>query len=317
MFGAIAAAQFSPSGGIAVLDFQKYCINFYTPGGDFIRSIGRQGSGPGEFLLPVSFSFTDNGGLIVADAMARSLVLFDSTGEYTGSLSGFFPTAPPQIVSIENNAFIGMKPEYEQTDEGMFMGFTIARWEEGEVEPSVIYYSVMNPFDPSDLSSIGEDVVFFGTSREGVVFTSAMSSEEYIINAYSPEGEELYLIEDEDFKQVSKTPEEIELETELVNAQMIQQGAPPEMANWEPDPYRLAIASIQVDGADRVWVQRGTTRTPVFDVYDIHGELLFTAAIDAGETAETWAVIISRDGFIAFDANPEYYPVLYYGELPQ
>ena len=89
------------------------------------------------------------------------------------------------------------------------------------------------------------------------------------------------------------------------------------MANWEPDPYQYAIESIQVDSADRVWVQRGTERTPVFDVYDIDGNLLFTAALDAGETSETWQVVISGDGFLAFDAAPEYYPVLYYGELPR
>lgn len=316
VFGAIVGAQYTPSGEIAILDMQKYSINIYTPAGEFIKSIGRQGSGPGEFLLPIAFSFANDGGMVVSDAMATSLVMFDSAGVYTNSLTGFFPTAPPQIVCIDDNAIIGMKPEFEQTEDGMFMGFTVARWEEGETEPSVTYYSKMSPFDPSDISSIEDDVVFFGASQDGIVFTAEMSSEEYTFTAWSPDGEELFVMLDDNFEKVEKTPEEIEQEIELVNARMIQQGMPPEMANWEPSPYKSAIAGIFVDSNNRIWIWRGTEQTPVFDVYDLEGNLLFVAALDAGDRAETLQIVISRDGFVAFDSAPEYYPVLYYGKLP-
>ena len=188
VFGAIVGARYTPGGEIAVLDIQKYCISFYTQEGEFVKSIGRQGSGPGEFQLVTAFTFCPDGGIVVADAMARALMFFDSKGEYTGNLTGFFPTSPQQVICVDERALVGMKPEFEQNEDGMFMGFIIARWEEGKTEPSAEYYSKMSPFDPEDMSSIAEDVAFFGATEDGMVFASRLSTEEYSFTAYSPGG---------------------------------------------------------------------------------------------------------------------------------
>jgi len=121
---------------------------------------------------------------------------------------------------------------------------------------------------------------------------------------------------DEDFQRIRKTQEEIDLETEMVNNRMVQQGMPEGMANWEPDPYRTAVAGLWFDARDRIWVTRGTTVTPSFDVFDMEGSLLFTAALDAGEKASTWQAMIQEDRLIAFDVDPELYPQVFIADLP-
>lgn len=317
VFGAITGAMFTPDGDIAVLDIQKIRVSLFDPQGEFLTSVGRQGSGPGEFLLPAGFTFLSQGDLIVSDAMGGKLVRFDSNYVHVGDVSGFFPSPPAMLAGVGPDVLIGMKPDFVQDETGMYMGFTVARWDWGQAEPSVVYYSDMDPFDPSDLSSIGESIVFFGAGPGTPVFTTPMSSEEYCITAWSAEGEELYTITDENFSRVRKTQEEIDLEREMVNARMVQQGMPPEMANWDPDPYRIAVAGIFPDGNGRLWVTKGTSRTPTFDVYDMDGNLLFTAALDAGERADTWGVVIGGGRFLAFDANPEDFPRLYIGDLPE
>ncbi|MCK5063912.1 MAG: 6-bladed beta-propeller, partial [Candidatus Fermentibacteraceae bacterium] len=318
VFGAVAGVDFTPEGDIAVLDVQKSCISLFSPEGEFIERIGRQGSGPGEFQYPAGIAFFPDGGLAVSDAMGGKLVYFNSDLEYESDLAGFFPAPPAAILGLEGGVIVGMKPDFDQNEEGMFMGFTIARWEKGQTEPTAIYHSSMSPFDPADLSSMQEDILFFGTAPDGSVFTAPMSSDEYIFTVWSPEGEELYVVSKDDFERVAKTQEEIDIETELVNNAMIQQGMPPAMANWEPDPYRMAIAGFGVDEQDRLWVTKGTSETPSFDVYSADGlDLLFTAALDAGERASTWAVIIRKDKFIAFDADPELYPQVFIGDLPE
>lgn len=317
VFGQIAGAEFTPDGDIAVLDIQKLAISIFSPEGEFITRVGRQGSGPGEFLLPVGFTFLTQGDMIVSDAMGGKLIRFDSSLEYVGDVIGFFPSPPPALSGVDSTAFVGMKPEFEQNEEGMFMGFTIARWGWGEPEPALVYYTRSDPFDPTDLSSIGESVVVFGAAPGTPIFTAPMSSEEYSYTAWTTEGEELFTYNDEDFQRVRKTQEEIDLEAEIVNARMVQQGMPPEMANWEPDPYRLAIGGLYPDGLGRLWVYKGTERSATFDVFDLEGNLLFTAALDAGERSTTWGVGIGQGGFIAFDADPENYPVLYWGDIPE
>ncbi|MCK4506831.1 MAG: hypothetical protein KAW14_14540, partial [Candidatus Aegiribacteria sp.] len=246
------------------------------------------------------------------------LIYFNSDLEHESDLTGFFPSPPAPISGLEGGVIIGMKPDFLQNEEGMFLGFTIARWEQGLAEPTVVYHSSMSPFDPSDLSSMQDDFIIFGVAPEGIVFTTSLSTEVYEFIAWSPEGEELFTVSDEDFVRVLKTQEEIDLETEMVNNLMIQQGMPPDMANWEPDPYRTAIGGFGVDGQGRLWVRKGTAETLYFDVYSVDRlDFLFTAALDVGERAVDWEVNIEGDKFIAFDADPELYPQVFIGDLPE
>lgn len=317
VFGSIAGVNITPEGNIAVLDRQKACVSLFSTDGEFIERIGRQGSGPGEFLLPVGMAFFPEGGMVVSDAMGGKLIYFKSDLEYESDLSGFYPSPPGDISGLEGGVIVGMKPDFVQNEEGILMGFAIARWEKGEAEPEVVYHSSASPFDPSDLSAMQDDILNFGVAPEGIVFTASLSTEVYEFTAWSPEGDELYTITDEDFERALKTQEEIDLEAEMVNSLMIQQGMPESMANWEPDPYRTAIGGFGVDGHGRLWITKGTAETPCFDVYDLDGNFLFTAALDAGEKASTWAVAIEGDKFIAFDADPELYPQVFIGDLPE
>lgn len=316
VFGNITAAGFAGNGDVAILDIQKASVSFYTAEGDFLRSVGQEGSGPGEFLLASTMAFRPEGGLIVADGMGYKLVYFDENYDFLSETTGFVPAPPGQIVAVEGMEIIGMKPVFEQNENGPFMGFTVARWTMESAEPAVVYYSEMSPFDPSDLRSMAEDLPIFTATDDGRIFTAQWSTEEYLFTAWTAEAEEIFSYEKEDFERVEKTQDEIDLETELVNARMIAQGMPPSIANWEPDPYRTAIASLAVDGLDRLWVGRGTSVTATFDVFDLDGNLLFTSALDAGEEAKTWSILIGKESFVCFDANPDDYPRVFYGILP-
>ena len=320
VFGSIATSNgvgIIPVGEIVVLDMQKSCISLFSPEGEFIKQIGRHGSGPGEFLLPVAMTIFPDGGLAVSDAMAGKLIYFNSDLEYESDISGFFPSPPSVISGLDGGAIVGVKPEFQQNEEGMFMGFAVARWEPEQVEPSVVYLSNSSPFNPDDLTSMQEDYIIFGTAPDGVVITSLLSSEVYEFVVWNSEGDELYTIIDESYERVLKTQEEIDIETELSNRAMIQQGMPPEMANWEPDPYRSAVGSFAVDGQDRLWVRRGTIQSPFFDVYDLDGNHLFTSVLDYEEADLRWIVCIEDDKFVAYDAYPEYYQQIFIGDLPE
>lgn len=316
VFGAIAGAGFSETGEIAVLDAQKSSVFLFSPDGEFIRNIGRNGSGPGEFLLPSTMAFRPEGGLVVSDGMGSKLVYFDENYEFLSETPGFIPTPPVMIVAIDNMEIIGMKPDFEQTEDGMFMGFTVAKWTVESSIPTVVYYSQMSPFNPADLSAMGDNMALFAASVDGRVFTARVSTEEYTFTAWTPEGEEIYTFVNEDFERVEKTQSEMDLEAELRNAQMIARGMPPSMANWESDPYRVAIASMYIDELDRLWVTDGTTTTASFDVYDLDGNHLFTAVLDVGSDSEIWHTMICQEKFICYDADPEDFPRVFYGDLP-
>ncbi len=317
VFGAIIAAGFTNNGDVAILDMQKTSISLFSYEGEFIRSIGREGGGPGEFRMPVAFACYPDGGMVVADGMGGKLVYFDENYDYIDQTAGFVPSPPAQIIALTGTDIMGLKPDFEQTEDGMFMGFTVARWNNESSVPTQIFYSKMSPFNPTDLSTMTDDILLFTATEDGLVFTSPMSSEDYSFTAWSADGEELFTYEKDDFERVAKSQYEIDLETEVVNARMIAQGMPASMANWEPDPYKASIAGLFVDGQNRLWISKGTESVNAFDVFDLDGNLLFTAAIDAGEAAMKWTTFIGKEHFISFDVNPDDYPRVFYGSLPE
>ncbi len=314
VFGIVGSAKFDPAGNIFVVDTQRAAVLFYTPEGEFIRQVGRSGSGPGEFIMPSDAAFLEDGRFVVANNGAMMLTVFDEEFNHLNDLKDFFPAPPMAITAVEGNRIVGMKPDWMQNEEGMFLGFTVACWDDsGHV--TATYHSSMSPFDPTDLSSMLNDLCIFGASGDGRVFTASMSSEEYVVTVWSPDGEELFTIE-RGFEKVAKTQDEIDRETEIANSRMIQGGMPPEMAHWEPDTYRNMVGSLQVDGFDRLWIGRGTVLAPFYDVYDIEGNPLFTAAVDPGlGFNEYMGIVVGDDGFLAFNPNPDDYPRLYILEL--
>lgn len=81
-FGEIAGAAFDEEGNLYLLDRQASLITVIDPEGNYLRTIGGPGEGPGEFRMALSFTVSREGRAIVLDMGHRSYQLFDPTGEF-------------------------------------------------------------------------------------------------------------------------------------------------------------------------------------------------------------------------------------------
>lgn len=70
---------------IYISDFQDQSIKVFDPRGKHIKTIGRKGEGPGEFLYVGDMIFLPDGRLMVMDFDINRLSLFDSDGKYINS----------------------------------------------------------------------------------------------------------------------------------------------------------------------------------------------------------------------------------------
>jgi len=68
-----------------IVDQRDFNIKVFDPEGNFIRSIGKHGEGPGEFQRVGYLTFLPDGRLLVLDFQARRTSLFDSTGNFVSS----------------------------------------------------------------------------------------------------------------------------------------------------------------------------------------------------------------------------------------
>jgi len=72
-------------GSIFISDYQDQAIKVFDSNGDFIKTIGRKGEGPGEFAYLGSQTFLPDGRLLAMDSMTMRLNLFDPEGTYLTS----------------------------------------------------------------------------------------------------------------------------------------------------------------------------------------------------------------------------------------
>jgi len=310
VFGTIVAAEFLPNGNIAVGDMARTIVNVYSPEGEYLASVGQKGQGPGEYLMLSSFTVTPDNGFIIPDAMGGKINFYDSDYNFTHEMGGFFP-APPVGIAPVQGGFVGLKPAFEQNENEMLTGMAVSLWTDS-AEADVVYRENLIPFDMNNMGAMAKTTIMFAVDADEDVFLAQYDTENYLVTAYNPDGEELWTIEEE-FPMVRKSEEDIQIEREIVRNRMAAGGAPPAMAeSYEPDEYRSMIASLAVDNHNRLWVMGGLYEGSVFRVYDADtAEFLFTAALRTDEAHENVMPLITPYGILAFDPTSEEWPRVY------
>jgi hypothetical protein len=99
LFGVIIRVTSDEDGNIYLLDLQLSEVKVFSPDGKYLRTLGREGEGPGEFRVPTDLFFVPGGNIGVLQAAPAKIVLLTKDGEPAGD----YPT--PQI---EGEGFVGL-----------------------------------------------------------------------------------------------------------------------------------------------------------------------------------------------------------------
>lgn len=320
VFASIAAISFGPDGNIYVLDRGTCNVRVYSPEGDHLRTISREGSGPGEMTSPFAMAVLGDGRITVCAPFQGGMQSFHPDGTWEGLTAEFTNNPPMAMVGADSNAYIALRLQVDFVDDALTTSFHVGRYVESE-EPSVVYFENEFPFDPEDLSGLLMNTLFnqvYTADREGNVYMAPYSPEEYSVRVMDREGN-VFLELAREMPMVEKSPEEIQEEKTWMEAWLQSIGAQGVVIDFQPEPYRWQITNLGYDAEGRIWVRRGTELTPVFDIFDgTTGELLFTAEVEgAGSDAQFWDFVITDQGMIAYSQNPELYQKVYILQMPE
>lgn len=82
LFERAHAATLLEDGGVVVLDGSARQLVFFDSAGRLSHRVGRQGEGPGEFVLPLWLGRCGDDSLYVGDVATSRISVFDATGTY-------------------------------------------------------------------------------------------------------------------------------------------------------------------------------------------------------------------------------------------
>lgn len=308
VFSAVRGAVFTTDGRIVVSDVGTFSLRSYTPTGEFLHRGGRRGEGPGEYTMPACLTACPGGGVVVSDFGSSKLIFYDSTLTLHHEVTGIVEGVPGDLVVLPDSAIVGSVREFDRSTGSA--GYSVRRWEPGESESSTIYMMSMQQVDRSNPRAMFRATqVVFAAAPDGRVFVSVPSTEKYLIECYSPDGTPLRSIE-RAFEPVERSEEDLLMEREMMASIFESRGMPGMIDEWEPERYCTAIADLDVSGG-LIWARRGTEAIPFYDVYDLDGNPLFTCSAPELPYYQLVAVVPGDSLFLAYEADPEDYPVVH------
>ncbi len=84
--GEVTAVDFDAEGNLYILDRQAHQVLVISPQGELVRRIGREGQGPGEFVMPSAMAVLDDGSVTVYDMARRNYSFLQPDGTFIRSV---------------------------------------------------------------------------------------------------------------------------------------------------------------------------------------------------------------------------------------
>ncbi len=318
MFGSIEGLTILEDGSIVLLDRAFSRVMVYDRDGIFQRQIGRGGDGPGEMSQTVFMTITENGNLLISqrDAMER----FDfNTGDWICEYPRGMTPPPFVLAGMKDSSFVAVHFQMMPRDDRLMADVTLGIYLPGKTEPDAVLAEESFEFSPTNAAPLFEnvfDAYSVTVADYETVYFASRSSTEYKVLGFNSSGEQVFELVRNDFEPVEMTPEELEEETEFMEARLASLGAGDQSCS--PDPFYPMISGLGIDNDGNIWVRRGIEQIPTFDVYDSSGVLLRTVTLPVEPSeGKYWNVIIQPGGAFAYSENPARgYQKIYMLEIP-
>lgn len=283
-FGRVCDVALGADATIYVLDCQSSEVRLFNIRGRHIRSVGREGAGPGEFRGPFAMAFDPEGRLWIADESGRRYTVLSRDGDFVATLRR--PIRWPATAGALLFSHDGTLHEYGWWSNGPGAVIRITVDSIPQVRDSIPLppwsidylahrdrpsFTVAVPLTPRSVVGIGPN---------GEVWTGLGHSYQFAL--VTPTGDSARVIE------VAAQPEPLTVaelrQGEEAVAELQQQGFTVEASRLPST--RSYFTSMVVSALGEVWVGRAEvsldgreTRRLVYDVFSSDGRLLSTAVV--------------------------------------
>lgn len=296
LLGAIGQVALGPDGNFYLLDRQTAQVHVISAGGAYLRSLSRQGEGPGETQRPRTILFMSDGTLGIVESMPGRIVRLsldgipaeDITPGERGTGQGF--RLLWNAVARGGN-LVGCI-ESMQPGQGTFQRLRSLERIGQDGAKLAIYLEASHEQDMANFKLNEAEDYFvhrggFALGPDGRVY-AAPKRDRYLIHVYSVDGDLERTIE-RDFVRIKRTAEE----RERANAgmQMVIHGREIEKEIAE---YDQCIVGLRVDEEGRIWVTHsGSSRDLpegvllTYDVFDPQGRYDQRVSVACEGSAET------------------------------
>ena len=248
-FTTVASFAVNSDGEVYILDFSTSSIKKFDKNGNFIKSFGRKGSGPGEFTFAETMTVSDDT-IGVMDFQAANIVQYDKDGNFIRNNSVKTQSRFKDIVPVGRDRYIGNMTAIEQKGEQYFLNYNVLLLDKSfkTIKTLRNFKLKYNPEKPHSRLDMYDPY----TVSEDKIYLPENSEQKYRVGVYNFDGEKLYNI-DRKYRSIQFLEKERVAYDSLFK--LNRRGTPPLTVK-----YKKAINFIYHDNQGRLFVNASVNR---------------------------------------------------------
>ena len=291
VFNDITMIKSDNEGNMYVLDRRKSVIRKFDTKGDFILSMGKRGTGPGEMIRAVDMAITEDT-IYVSDMRSRKVLRFDTEGRFLNDIMMPRETGTPRSFErLDNNKFIGMLTSVARNSGARVMTMNLAIMDKNF---NVIHslHSESFDFNWETFNPLDHNIEF--TSGNGKIYVAETSESKYEIKVYDISGKHIETIK-KNYARIKHTEEEKLLQKELVESRSRRRTLDTDKMN-----FKNSIKKMYFDKNGYLLVESSQKRDVtnqnnfIFDVFK-DGKLLNTLNLNSSDSFYSSDEIYEKD----------------------
>ncbi len=309
-FGSVASIRTDADGNILLLDQQLSEVHIFSPSGEHLRTVFREGDGPGEIRAPNDMFVTADGTICALTGFPGKIVKVSADGLPAGQ-TAFSRGEDSQVpMGVLNRGF-------DMPEGILLMGIRMVF--SGSVTTQTYFLSLCsddgaeklalvektNAIDYSDfvMTEAGLDFVWsrVAVGPQGTVFV-APERNTYEIQVFDQTGEAIRTIS-RDYTQGARDKEEKKAQKKILEGIAAYYPRPPH--SYVTEDTSPAIAGLWATADGRLWVQTGDSHKSVpegswvnLDVFSPEGEFEKQVALPGAYDAQQDGLYVQPDGLV-------------------
>lgn len=306
-FGQIAGIGISSDGRILVLDQQAQRVQVYGPDGVYRRSIGRPGSGPGEFGPAANALFVGRGDTVIVPDLANQRVnVFPVDGESASFPIQMAQGVPVRFDHLEAGTLVAQLRSFNPNAEGPSNDVIASQAYDGTIVDTLMTPARGNTFtfanDRPQFRIFSPEPIWTALSDDRLAFAV---NDDFRIQVYGADGSLLQVITRPYEPMAVTEGDQRQLRT-LIRAQFERGGVPPAQIDILMEGVSFedtwpAFTQLRAGPEGTLWVQR------VRYLRDLTDEQLesYNPTLDQG--SDEWEVYDPDGRYLGFVTLPDRY----------
>jgi len=310
-FGVVENIVEDHQGNVLVLDSQLLRILVISPSGEVIRTMGREGDGPGEFRRPTGLCVHSDGSIAILEPQAHRGVLFSPDGEplreWRVTLDGTPGARIMDAMPTKDLYALELVTHFAQNDEVRLTRAVHVFSADGAMLTELLRQHRVMPRTrpPRVVEETEADLSLFDADDSGRVLVSP-TWRDYCLHIYDADSGALRMVVTRDFEPLNRSSEEIEEQRGYTEARY--GGRDRVEAVISPVHRTVSEADLHSDGtmwvaSSRGWKQVGVGEAIRYDVFDNAGRFLREAVLLGDVSPDDDVSYLLGDRFVNVEAR--------------